>query len=234
MDLLQDPRYKAAIENRTFSGAKKLLRQLEFVRKLDPNLELDTSKHLLKVIEKRVLRSIFEVKGRRSFYWDGRMKYADNKLYQQRLDNKHLAFIEFHPMIPVNSFIEMIDYMYQRGAEFLGVKSASSTVAVFVKASSFREGLFLAMGENIARDILESDKLKDLQNAVLLLNRVASRAIVHKQVSWPSQVNTDPRFDGQIARVSKETWQEIMECWVFRINSLVIDHFFRLQLWLNR
>ncbi len=216
--ILKDSRIAHVIAHGKFRAIRNLLKQVESLQEEDPELQLDTSKRIVKILEKALRRNIFGVKEKESYKWDGaNHKIVSGKNYQEKLDNEHIRYCELDT--DVKDIYPLVALYQDQGYEFLGVKSASTINAVFVKANGIESALKLALGDKIAENILERDELKALQNAVLMLCRTGRKCMVDQEIDWPTKINTDKRYDGMVARVSAETMRALKDSFILPKNT---------------
>lgn len=195
--------------------ANQLINRITEILKLDPNMELDTSRALVKKLQHAVRRAIYRVRPEPTWKWiAGELKKFNYKLYQERLTNEWLFYVELPKEFSVEKMEDMAVRAMRRDYQLLGVKSGDrTTTAVFAKGKEFGPAIIHAMGGIIGMSILKGNKLKDVQNAVQLLCRSGSMAVHHEMIQWPTAINNDPAYDGLIARVSRDTMDAIKRCW---------------------
>lgn len=195
--------------------AKSLINRITEILQVDPHLETDTSKLLVKKLQHAVRRAIYRVRPTPTWKWEaGQLKKYNYKLYQERLDNEWLFYVELPREFSQVRMEDMAARAMRRDYQLLGVKSGDrTTTAVFSKGKEFGPAIIHAMGAIIGMSIVKSNKLKDVQNAVQLLCRSGSMAVHHEMIQWPTLINDNPAYDGLVARVSPETMNQIKRCW---------------------
>ena len=215
------------LKNGTFRRIKILMQWMEEVIKIDPELQTRTARLLAIRIEKAVRRSIYGVKQKVQWAWNGVRMIPLSKYSQDRLDVEGLLYVEIQDMDTLRAAVykaKKKDYTFlgakvSGGSKTSGNKIGPRVLAVFFHNKDFEESLTISMGSKIARHILEKNNLKDLQNAVGLLCRIARRPIQNKKIIWPTTTVTDTRPDGLIARFSPEEFQKILSCWILPKNT---------------
>ena len=195
--------------------AVQLINRITEILKLDPKLDSDTSKLLVKKLQHAVRRSLYRVKPEPTWKWfGGQLRKYNYKLYQERLSNEWLFYVELPREFSKEKMENMAARSMRRDYQLLGVKSGDrTTTAVFAKGKEFGPAIIHAMGAIIGMSIVKSNKLKDVQNAVQLLCRSGSMAVHHEMIQWPTLINDNPAYDGLVARVSPETMNQIKRCW---------------------
>ena len=105
--------------------------------------------------------------------------------------------------------------MRPKGYQFIGCKAkGNKPIAVFVKGNTFREALTNIAGRRIAKEIIDQDDMKKVQNLVIMLCRVGWKARV-KEPMILRKFDThlpDERLDGIIAGLD-ESNSKILREW---------------------
>lgn len=199
----------------TSRNIRRALSWIKEVLDADKSLLSDTANDVIKRLQRAVQRSLYRVHAERTLKWEnGRLLATNHRLYQDKLTNEHLTYVEVNKEITRFQLEQLCARAKQGGYQFLGVKAGNNTTtAVFCKGPSYEAAMVYAMGAPIGLRIVKSKLLKDLQNAVQLLCRVGSLPVIPGKISWPTAINDDPRYDGLVARVSSETMRQIKTHW---------------------
>lgn len=198
--------------------SRNIRRALSWIKEIldaDQSLMSDTANDVIKRLQQAVKRSLYRVHAERTLRWEnGKLLATNHKLYQDKLTNEHITYVEVAKEITQYQLEQLSARAKAGGYQFLGVKAGNNTTtAVFAKGPTYESALVYAMGAPIGLKIIKSNMLKDLQNAVQLLCRVGSLPVIPGKITFPTKINTDPRFDGLVARVSAETMQQIKTHW---------------------
>jgi len=206
---------EAILATGTNRRAKGLIANIAEILAVDPNLELETSEALVKKLQQAVKRAIYRVRPEPTWRWEaGELVKYNYKLYQERLSNEWLFYVELPKEISQEKLETMAIRAERRDYHLLGVKAGDhTTTAVLAKGKGFGPAIIHAMGGIIGMQLIKNNRLKDLQNAVQLLCRSGSMAVHHEMITWPTKVNDNPKYDGLVARVSRETMDQIKRCW---------------------
>ncbi len=146
--------------------------------------------------------------------------------YRDTFANEHVLTVDFDNTLVPRDRLRMINGICAgenaKGEHcvFLGVKSGSSLIATFVSMPetppkedprlTFWKAIVKCAGSKIAIQLKASDKHKDLQNLVILLNRTGDRALISQDLPWPTVIDDNDHADGVIAIVSAECMQMII------------------------